>query len=159
MGPDNPEASTGVAIDLTHLALSVARFFASMELAHDAGPLTRLGAGRLRLDLRRRLAQHGERWISFPGMGDTLRHRIGTVLGGIELSVDQLHRAELEADVKLAIVPRPELPGMGNGWAGDDGPLVRYDVAITVRLAAPGGSWQAQHKGNVTWPESWGRRP
>jgi hypothetical protein len=48
---------------------------------------------------------------------------------------------------------------MGLGWAGDDGPLVRYDSAITVRLATDTGQWQAQHRGSTTWPESWGRRP
>jgi hypothetical protein len=159
MAPDNPAGSTGVARDLTHLAQSVARFFCSMQLAHDAGPLTRLGSGRLRLDLRRRTAQHGLRWIPFPHIGDTLRHRISAALGDGDPGLGTLQRAELEADVKLTVIPRPAMPGTGLCWTGDDGPLVHYHAAIAVRLADGRGQWQAQLNGSTTWPESFGRKP
>lgn len=159
MAPDNPAGTTGVARDLTHLAQSVARFFCSMQLAHDAGPLTRLGAGRLRLDFRLRTAQHGLRWVTFPHIGNTLRHRIATALGDGEQSFETLQRAELEADVKLTVIPRPTSPGTGLCWTGDDGPLVKYDAAITVRFADQYGQWQAQLSGSTSWPESFGRKP
>lgn len=159
MAPDDPPGTTGVALDLTPLAQSAARFFLSLELAHDAGSLTRLGSGRLRLDFRQRLARHGERWVTFPHMGGTLRQRLTVALEAAQLSFDRMEQAELEADVKLAVVTRPALPTPASGWAGDDGPLVRYEAAVTVRFGVGGSRWQAQHKGAATWPETWGMRP
>lgn len=159
MTDDGPSGtSAAAAVDLTPVALLLGRYFASLELAHDAGPLTRLGAGRLRLDLRQRQARHGERSVPFPSIGERLRHRLAMALAPAASPVE-LRRAELDADVKLTIIPRPDLADMSGGWAGDDGPLVRYEVALTTYLATDTGQWQAEHRGVVTWPETWGKRP
>jgi hypothetical protein len=153
-------AATAVALDLTHLAASAAKYFVSLDLAHDAGQLTRLGNGLLRLDLLRRQARHGDRYVPFLRMGETLRHRIGAALDGAELSLAILERAELEAEFRLKTTTQPEFigPRMG-GWCGIAGPLIQADLIVTVRLAAAELRWQAQHKGVTTWPESWGARP
>jgi hypothetical protein len=153
-------AGTAIALDLTHLAASAAKYFASLDLAHDAGQLTRLGNGPLRLDLLQREARHRDRYIPFLRMGETLRHRIVMALERAEPSVGLLQHAELEAEIRLKPVIQPEFvgPRMG-GWCGAAGPLIQADLGVTVRLTADGRRWQAQHKGVTTWPESWGLRP
>lgn len=152
-------AALTVELDLALLASNAARFFVSLELAHDAGQLTRLGTGRLRLDLLRRQARHGEQWIPFPHMGATLRHRLSAALSGVDLAVTALRQAELEGELRLRSVPRPAIPGPGMGWAGEDGPLIQAEMTVTVRLGTTASQWQGQHQGAVFWPEAWGRRP
>ena len=152
-------AAPAAALDLSHLALSVAKYFVSLDLAHDAGQLTRLGQGRLRLDLLRRTATHELHFVPFPRMGDTLRHRIDTAFQFAEHSRAVLLRAELEAECRYRSIPQPDMvgPRMG-GWCGVTGPLIQAEMAITVRLGTAEQQWQTQHKGNTTWPESWGTR-
>lgn len=151
----DPEA---VVPDLTYLAQSAARFFLSLELAHDAGPLTRLGNGQLRLDLRQMTARHEHSWFPMPHMGHRLRHRIGVALMTAELALEDLARLEVEAAVKLTVVPRTDAVSMrGINWCGVDGPLVRYDAAVTTRLALDGQLFEGRHSGTMFWPESMGR--
>jgi hypothetical protein len=159
-GTAEPAATAAVALDLTYLAASAAKYFASLDLAHDAGQLTRLGNGLLRLDLLRRQARHQDRYVPFLRMGDTLRHRIGAALDGAESSLAVLQQADLEVEVRLKSIVQPDAvgPRMG-GWCGISGPLIQADLTVTLRLAAEGQRWQVQHKGATTWPESWGRRP
>jgi hypothetical protein len=152
-------AVTAAEPDLTCLATGVARLFASRELAHDAGPLTRLGNGHLWLDLQQRRARHGYRWIPFLHMGGMLRHRLSTVLRSINQPIEALRLAELEADIKLRTVPRADMPAMVGGWCGDDGPLILADLTVTVRLATVARLWLGQHQGIADWPETWGRKP
>lgn len=161
MGDGSSErAPTAAALDLSHLALSVAKYFVTLDLAHDAGQLTRLGNGQLRLDLLRRTACHQLRYVPFPRMGDTLRHRIDTAFQVAEQSRPLLLRAELDADLRFRSVIAPEtiVPRMG-GWCGVTGPLIQADLTVTVRLGTAEQQWQTQHKGITTWPESWGERP
>ncbi len=159
-GTTEPAAPAAVALDLTHLAASAAKYFASLDLAHDAGQLTRLGNGLLRLDLLRRQARHQDRYVPFLRMGETLRHRIAVALDGAESSLGSLQQAELEVEIRLKAIMQPDGfgPRMG-GWCGISGPLTQADLAVTVRLAAAEQRWRAQHTGVTTWPESWGRRP
>ena len=146
------------ALDLTHLAISSARFFVSADLAHDAGQLTRLGNGPVVCDLLRRQTRHGFHWVPMLRMGEILRNRVTAALAVEELPWSILLRAEIEALTTLTQVSPPAIPGLTGGWAGPDGPMIRCAMDITMRLATTDGHWQGKHRGATEWPEWWARQ-
>ncbi|HWA14954.1 MAG TPA: hypothetical protein VG817_00875 [Gemmatimonadales bacterium] len=146
--------------DLTYLARWVAQYFISLELAHDAGQLTRMGAGRLTLDLLGRRAMHQHRFVPFLRIGHTLRHRIADALAQGEDPGGALTRAELEVECRYrTIPPNDTIDTKGITWCGETGPLIEADLSVTVRLGTADHQWQAQHAGVTTWPERLRDRP
>lgn len=147
------------AVDLSRIAQTVARVFVSPELAHDAGPFTRLGAGRIRLDLLRRQSRHGERWFAFPHIAGILRNRMMGELQALDLPLATLTLAEIDAEIRYSTVPESPLPSPGvTAWAVP-GPLIVAFIKLTAWVQAGDGKGQAELSGRVTWPESWGQKP
>lgn len=143
-------------LDLTHLAQSVAQSFVSLDLAHDAGQLTRLGPGRLTLDLLQRDACHQYTYVPFLRIGDNLRYRMLAELQRAGLPPANLRRAQMEIDCSYRTIPNTDtIRVKGINWCGDAGPLVEATLAVTVRLGTAEGQWQAQHRGIMIWPETW----
>ena len=143
---------------LTQLAQSVAQFFATRELLHDARTITLLGSGPMELDLVRGSCRHGNRYQPPLVMSGMLRTRIERALAEIELPWTTLTQAHLRVQVRLEERDPEQGYKAKNALAGYDGLFVLCLLEIAVVLATVEGSWSGNHRGAVDWPRDWARR-
>jgi hypothetical protein len=140
---------------LEPLAISAARFLAGWELLHDAPALTRLGTGRLELDLLRGFCHHQLRHIPPLNITGILRNRLVTALDEIPLHWTRLTQAKAEVEVRLEIREQSGALNPRRVWAGFGDVFVFCALDVKLVLATDEGTWTGAHQGALEWPRDW----
>jgi hypothetical protein len=136
---------------LQELAERLCQSFCGWKLQHDRRTLSKLGSGRLEVDLVKKTCRFGHNYIPRLIMVDELIRQLRAHLQDDGAAPEELRSAALE--IRLTIEEREDQKDKSVVWFGDYDGFVGCEMEIRCTLSTDDESCKAEHRGYVEWPK------
>jgi hypothetical protein len=141
-----------VSEPLEELADALCRGFCGWQLQHDKRVLTRLGSGRLYVDLLTKTCRFGRDYIPALVIVDKLAQELRRHMDSGGAAVEKLRSATLK--IELTVDEHEEQKDRSVMWFGEHDGFVGCQMEIESCIGTADGSHSAKHRGYVEWPLS-----
>lgn len=135
---------------LQALADTLCRAFCAWNLQHDKRTLTRLGSGKLEVDLLKRTCRFGRDYIPRLAILNTLLMQFQRFLEDHEVAPKTLRSAILSIEIKIE--ERKEQKDKSVMWFVEHDGFVGCDMKIHCTISTSDESCKSEHRGYVEWP-------
>jgi len=139
---------------LQQLADVLCRGFCAWNLQHDKRALTRLGSGKLEIDLLKRTCRFGRDYIPRLAILNTLLMQFQRLLDDNEVTEDTIRSAILS--IEITIEEREEQRDKSVMWFGENNGFVGCDMDVRCKVGTAEESCKSEHRVYVEWPRKVG---
>ena len=133
------------------LAETLCHGFFSWHLQHDHAALTRLGDGKLEIDLLQEACRHKKQHIPALMIVGLLARQCRSFVDGSEIGADEVKKVWLSVDLEFD--EHDEQRDRSVWWFGEVSGFVgcKVDIEVIVRTAA--GTYRAKQSRLLEWPK------
>jgi hypothetical protein len=139
-----------VSETLQQLADTLCRGFCGWNLQHDRRSLTRLGSGKLEVDLLKRTCRFGRDYIPRLAILNTLLGQFQRFLDDNGVAPKTIRSAILS--IEITIEEREEQRDKSVMWFDEYDGFVGCEMEIRCAVGTEKESCKSEHRGYVEWP-------
>lgn len=135
---------------MQQLADTLCRGFCGWNLQHDKRALTRLGSGKLEVDLLKRTCRFGRDYIPRLAILNTLLAQFQRFQEDNKVAQNTIRSAIMS--IEISIEEREEQRDKSVMWFGEHDGFVGCEMAIRCTIDAEKEGSKSEHRGYVEWP-------
>ena len=139
---------------MQQLADILCRGFCGWNLQHDKRSLTRLGSGKLEVDLLKRTCRFGRDYMPRLAILNTLLGQFQRFLEDNGVAPETIRSAILS--IEITIEEREEQRDKSVMWFGEYDGFVGCEMGIRCTVGTEKESCKSEHRGYVEWPRKGG---
>lgn len=135
---------------MQQLADALCRCFCGRHLLHDRRALSRLGSGKLEIDLAKRFCRFEHHFIPRLAVFDRLTLLLRNHLADHGVEPDAVRSARLSVELEIDEHERQSVSHVM--WFGDCSGFVGCRMRVECTVNIEDDSYKSEHRGYVEWP-------